>query len=281
MKENVLVILGNGFDIDLGWKTSFVDICRSKVFIDGMRHYQYDYLSELQDKEYWCDLELYLRDMIINQHNNPNQEPLKFWLTSFWKTYEYLYPSKADLNTYVTNKKSCAFRFLNHISKARIISFNYTNPFSFLGLKEHEILHIHGDLENANTITLGVDKTIEDYVQNIEDYSRLLKTYNNDNVERFISAVKESATIIIYGHSLGITDSDYFKPMFELLNTGNSPKKLFLITKNGVGWQQMKKNMLSYGIDFSKIICTNNSIEIIYTKDDASDSKFNELLKLI
>lgn len=281
MEENVLVIWGNGFDIDLGWKTSFTDVCRSRVFIDGMRHFQYDYLSELQDKNYWCDLELYLRDMLIKSHFATGWEPLEFWVMTFWKIYEYLYPSKASPNTYCTDKTSCAYRFLNRISNAKIISFNYTSPFKMIGLKEREIVHIHGDLEDANSIKLGVDKSIIDYVNNVEEYSKILKTYNNDNVERFISAIKNSSTIIVYGHSLGITDSDYFKPMFDMLINNKEPKKLFFITKNGNSLQQMKKNLQSYSIDFNKMLCSNNSIEIIYTKENITLPKFNELLTLI
>ena len=56
----------------------------------------------------------------------------------------------------------------------------------------------------------------------------MIKSNNNDNVHKFHSMLKKAYNVIIYGHSLGITDSDYFKSYFEDIITG----KIFTLFLN-------------------------------------------------
>ena len=58
MKET-LIILGNGFDLDLGWKTSYAEFYQAKkarfAEFNGMR-----YIQDMVQGEHWHDLEGYI-----------------------------------------------------------------------------------------------------------------------------------------------------------------------------------------------------------------------------
>ncbi|MBR7022655.1 MAG: hypothetical protein IKI09_04185 [Bacteroidales bacterium] len=101
--SRTLLILGNGFDLDLGWKTTYADFYRTKRFefneIAGNK-----YVSNAT-YEKWCDLEKYLRDSALGITEEKDVEEL--WC--------YWYFTRAKLHEYLTknackhiNEKSCA-----------------------------------------------------------------------------------------------------------------------------------------------------------------------------
>lgn len=252
-KNKTLIILGNGFDLDLGWKTSYNDIFRAKqnsiVTLDGM-----SFIKNMVDGEYWYDLEGYIRHIAINEVTN--KEELKM-LSYFWRLLttrieEYL----REESIYITNFDSCAYNFLNQISpNSEIVSFNYTNPFNICKLEPKRIEYIHNSIDsvysNSGDVKLGVDTGVlsENRFLNPSDISYILKSRENQIGDTLISKWKNYENIIIYGHSLGITDSDYFKPLFESIISGTiGPQSFYIVTKDIKSLEQIKENMLKYNI---------------------------------
>ena len=74
-----LIILGNGFDLDLGWKTSYKDFFQAEQ--DSF--YQYNnlsYIKQMIEGECWYNLEGYLRQCVLNV----GQTEVKL-LNDFWQ----------------------------------------------------------------------------------------------------------------------------------------------------------------------------------------------------
>ena len=73
--DSTIVILGNGFDIDLGLKTKFADFIGSSHFSKYAFTPLMNQILCLHDKDArWCDIEQVLRDKFISYQNNPSKE---------------------------------------------------------------------------------------------------------------------------------------------------------------------------------------------------------------
>lgn len=289
LSENAsLIVLGNGFDLDLGWKTSYRDFITSKKE-SLYKLYGIDYLKEMIEGEYWYDLEGYMRDVAINKVTK--YEDLSklhtFWLFLRSKIFEYLceWPQKVK-DVYTTRIDSCAYAFIKGITKdSKIISFNYTDPFEKCGIETKTIEYIHGKLKNESDldIRLGIDKQVlkENHFLNNDYIMPLIKSRSNPQGDNLISYWKKYETIIIYGHSLGQTDEDYFIPLFKNLMSGKfCNHAIYLITKSTGSLEDMKKNLKLYDIDYDDLIC-NADISTIFTDDGPNNSRFKELLLII
>ena len=284
-KNKTLIILGNGFDLDLGWKTSYNDFFRAKqnsiVLFNGM-----SFIKKMVEGEYWYDLEGYIRHIAI--HEVINADELKklnyFWLILTARLEEYFH----DKSIFTTNTKSCAFEFLKCLtSNSDIVSFNYTNPLKECNLASKDIAYIHNSIEssysNEGRIKLGIDNGVlsENQYLSPSDISYILKSRENQIGDNFISKWKNYENIIIYGHSLGITDSDYFKPLFDSITVGNiAPQSFYIVTKDSKSLEQIKKNMLRYDIIYSQLLCSCD-LTSVFTENGSRNPLFSKMLQII
>jgi len=198
--SKILYILGNGFDMALGMKTSYPDF--------------YNYLSKLDDKdcsrllklmkndvnmrkELWTDMEIALGKFTVRANNS--EEFTYFYYELCDHLNDYLEMQVNDFKAKVSEKPKIKDLFFQDISdfsiflKERdqwefrrhifdncsfyIMSFNYTRvieslrdlPSSSVNTSNvlnnlMEIIHVHGELDD--TIIVGVDKK-----EQIDDYS--------------------------------------------------------------------------------------------------------------
>jgi hypothetical protein len=117
---------------------------------------------------------------------------------------------------------TCISKAAGDQSESILINFNYTdtinNRLRFLnngnsiGHDTLQYIKPHGTLETD--IALGVN---DKFLRNGGlAYSFLKKSYSkNYNLNRWTKIYKRASKIFIFGHSLGITDSDIFYPMFK------------------------------------------------------------------
>lgn len=280
--NKTLVILGNGFDLDLGWKTSYNDFYLSKKQrfneFNGM-----PYIQEMISKGHWNNLEGYLRNCVVNATNNTIESLNYFWIMCRNLIGEYLRKNTSAI--YNTNHESCAYKFLKTLSSSNVISFNYTNPLKMLGIDNIDILHLHGSLDkiiSGAEIRLGIDSTVisENTLAKDELLKYIIKTYENSNIDVFFNELKKSENIIIYGHSFGITDSDYFKPFFKAIIDGKlMNKNIYIVTYNDKSLQDIKDNMLSYGINYSELEFSKNvEIHTIFTSEGIDNVAFQNMI---
>lgn len=284
-KNKTLIILGNGFDLDLGWKTSYNDFFRAKWNKFWMLN-RMPFIQNMVDGEYWYDLEGYIRQITITEvTNSEGLENLnQFWLILTASLLEYF----NNKLIYTTNTRTCAFEFLKGITtNSKIVSFNYTNPFKVCEVTEMKIEYIHNSIassySNEGRVKLGIDSGVlseNKYLKN-SDINYILKSRENQIGDTLISKWKYYDNIIIYGHSLGITDSDYFKPLFDsILSSNITIDALYIVTKDIEALESIKENLLLYDINYSRLLCSCN-IFPVYTANGTEDQSFKELLQLI
>ena len=277
-----LIVLGNGFDLDLGWKTSYSDFYNAKRKDFDIIN-RLPYIEDMIKGKHWYNLEGYIRQCILSLSEDKMKILNDFWQVCRDYLFGYLtHPSNHSI-IYTTNKCGCAYALLTAIRNSSIASFNYTNPFYLNELDEYEILHVHGKLEDgAYKTKLGVDSNVK-YIGELSNEDKIkcmIKSNNNDNVHKFHSMLKKAYNVIIYGHSLGITDSDYFKSYFEDIITGKIyDKNIYIVTYNKASLQDIVDNMRAYGIDYTKLISASVNLIPIFTSKGKEDLDFCHMME--
>lgn len=285
--KKTLIILGNGFDLDLGWRTSYKDFYQAKkarfAEFNGMR-----YIQDMVQGGHWHDLEGYIRTCLKEMPQSRAEEMLHFWWICRNLMFDYFTSIRTEM--YNTNKSSCAYKFLTGITeKSTIVTFNYTNPFRQNGIpiKATKFIHIHGDIENTTNSTklkLGVDKYVidENSIVKCEQTLPIIKSHENKYIDKLFRLLKIHKDIIFYGHSLGQTDADYFKSYFQHIISGNiSGQNIYLVTKDSNGLQQIKDNLKKYDVEYDDIALSKCNVMPVYTKDGVNSNEFQQLLELI
>jgi len=333
--KNIVLVLGNGFDLDLGLKTSFKDFWESDSCpqnypapmiyhlngnwpdgLEGVKWYDLEnellnyYKSILKDgykdiitpREAQFLKEYNIKDNIRGHYSKYDSEILSLYdkellsLDSSYGVYITI-PYLEDLRLPYTKRDHIAFQKIKnglceYIARAsqgfigghpialdvllamkeslkkdnniNIYSFNYTLlPYDY-NQEFGPILHyVHGQYKSGNIIIGTQDSN--DYNK---DYDYLQKSFDPRYAPPAIVYDLLSADeVIIFGHSLGINDRQYFKPFFEKqTSTSNKGKKILTIfTRDDSSvidikrsLQQMSNNNLAslYGMNDVKIIRT-------------------------
>lgn len=223
-------IIGNGFDLDLGWNTRYSDFAKSQYWPHKDFIYPSDLQRSLQEKaefEKWFDLEQALSDYASIPSNNllfpagregenPYlQEDKHFFETMSASLMQYL---QNEQTTNPIKKDSIAIKVLKAIINngyfTSIYSFNYTDLniiATKAGIPPIQYEHVHGNLKNRSII-LGV----EDNVELKNGYSFLYKTFNRHYESHPIQYdLLDADEVVFFGHSLGINDYHYFQRFFQ------------------------------------------------------------------
>lgn len=213
-------IIGNGFDLNLGWKTGYRDFVDSEYCpIDHSISSLSGYLAEKTKVDRWFDLESILR---VYASVENKQELLPGTVRS---DEIFFYQLRDGLNAYLKNEmtkaidlSSDAVTVLKCILSSRlfgsIYSFNYTNlnqiakeagihtPFAYSS--------VHGSIGD-DSIILGID----DKTEVRKGYAFLRKVFNEHYKSHPIRYdLQECKEVVIFGHSLGDNDYPYFRDFF-------------------------------------------------------------------
>lgn len=243
-----VLVIGNGFDLNLGLKTSYRNFIDSSNFKNLVKdgNILCEYLSKRQRIHEWIDIEKELKIY--------SKSPMEYRKDKFYE--EFIALSKA-LNDYINsidysniNRDSKAYSLLKLISEKNhsIIDFNYTDTVSILlsemGIKEpgNGIVKVHGSAKK-NTIILGV----EDKADIRDEDVFLLKTANINYKPCHISEKLDKAeSITFFGHSLGETDHHYFESFFARQTVQSCTRKdLNICYCNDIARIQLMKQIRS------------------------------------
>ena len=258
------LIIGNGFDLDLGLHTLYRDFANSNFwpFKNSKRDSGLGkYLNTIRKTERWLDIEnelaryaRYVKSSKPIDENtiNKDKQDLNDLIASLRR---YLHSEEIKLND--TRETCKAKDILNPLVNRQnyfIHSFNYTSIYYItqkldIRLNGNRIEYIHGTLEN-NDLILGAG----DNTPLPDEYDFLYKTsnknYSSNNLAESLDYAQE---ITIFGHSLGENDFDYFKPFF----------------------QKISQNV---GVTYNKL--ENKRLELtIYTKDEESEIAIKRQLR--
>jgi hypothetical protein len=211
-----VLIIGNGFDRNLGFPTGYTDFIKSDQFRGITQNGIVEHLENEQDLNNWIDIENEFQrfSLRFTKKYGPDEkrEVVKGWyleivnaLIGYLNTIDY---SKYDRN-------SEAFKLLQKlVGNSAIFDFNYTPSVSLilkeLGYDSNNYLHIkvHGKLEDKS-IVFGVSDDCDIY----EEHNFFRKS-TNKNYPAIDFTDEMRSEIHIFGHSLGNMDYDYFKDFF-------------------------------------------------------------------
>lgn len=251
-----LLVLGNGFDLDLGLKTSYADFidsdfligCESNSLIKEIK----DEMKKGKEEKRWIDIELFLRDYAF-KHQGENEEQIRKEFNELCERLNFYMHSGKFPNynrgvsgVYHYDKDSTAAKVLLYLlskdNATNIYTFNYTDMTDVIeSLKrdsnsrfetpsDTQIVYVHGketgNIENGDIrIVLGFDDTPE-----IKGFSFMKKSFNKHYKKGITNALKEAEDIIFFGLGYGICDSPYFKNFFSYMQSNNT-KRIFVFDK--------------------------------------------------
>ena len=315
--SRTLLILGNGFDLDLGLKTSFRDFLKSSSYTSRLCDTATFRLIE--DNEKWGDIEGALRIAVLNSiscHNTSiDVEINQTWqlLRNGWGIYLPQYIDDVqktikqweDSSDYGESKanapiiiSSCAYSLAKRIVDwSAVFSFNYTNPADLLfGIWPNDIHFIHNTFvphkhstypmyQIANFLAIGIDS--KRIIEQVIDREYLLPIIKLNFIKTGLlnelnQAMAEADNIIFFGHSMPITDSDYFDVFFNgIAENSITDKRLFFVTKNQKSMEEIKNNLKTWEIDYDELHKSKNCIVEIFTDNGSNNTDFKAMLDLL
>ena len=230
MGEETLLIVGNGFDLSIGFKTSYGDFMKSSYF----PHEETSNLCSYLHKQYeenvgWIDIENELSEysrMLTTKKLNAQKYNTILDIDSLREEYDELQSSlKFDLQeetkrAFGPSPANPVKRVIEQLpADSKIISFNYTSIIERMTrdrfcASKGNLLHIHGSLAPYDDIVFGV----EDSAKLSKEHVFLYKAHSPHlKVQEFSDWLNSAERFIFYGYSLGDTDRQYFEKFFRKL----------------------------------------------------------------
>lgn len=228
MRKSVFVI-GNGFDLGMGLKTSYENFVEDDLFKYRCSKFGasiFTFIDSRARSDKWIDLE-----RLIGEYANKNEKDFFKELQELKKCLaEWLNKSIRKLSESEIDK-SVPFNYLmRHADEeSTFITFNYTHVLHDVIeiVKKRKtikgkmpIIEVHGGMANQfKDIVFGVDDA---FVCQKTHHEYIYKSANSNRNWIQIQAVLNAASDFHwYGHSLGETDKSYFQDFFHVVG-GNS-----------------------------------------------------------
>lgn len=265
--KKVVMIIGNGFDLNLGLETSYNSFINSKEFkeLTDKGSKLANYLLNKSELKHWIDIENELKEYSNIVFKDPNREPFKQDYVDLCNNL-CLYLNQIDYS--IINKESKAYPlFCNLIMKYSdiyIYDFNYTESISKIiedndpdKKAEIHLFKVHGSAAD-NNIIFGVEDNA--YINDNDAFlyksaSHYYKSEININNE-----LNDSDLIVVMGHSLGETDHSYFNRFFQSQVHSNSKEFLFTYYTEK-GWDNMMTQLMCLTFKNLAIFRSNNKID--------------------
>lgn len=286
MSQNTL-ILGNGFDIALGYKTKYDDFVNSDFWPfkekdlsligePNLENFIYDYTDKRRNnlgEVRWIDIEGMLRDYAISKIETKsfNDEMVKADLTTYnllvSKLAEYLRIALVTHRNYP--HFSPVIKLIEAISKSNSnwkgYSFNYTDSREMIDFwastREYKkpnipFTHIHGKINMDSifhTIILGID----DIIEIPKEYKFLRKSWNTYFKSHDLDEdLLNSDQIVLYGLSMGEIDREYFRFFFNRIKdtykVGEKKKGIHFVTYDETSKMGIMESLEQIGIKMSQ-----------------------------
>lgn len=295
--SKAIIILGNGFDLDLGLKTSYADFAKSSQWRELMQNdvnskdkaRLLGFLKSKYEVEKWIDIEAALLAFASKKTSTRDfahaKEDKEAYVALCRALKDYL---QEQQSVFAKNKDSVAFDLLSVISRLSnqscLYSFNYTQV-DVLASKcsipmKFDATHIHGSLAENGDIILGIET--EDPID--ERYAFLYKTqsrqYKHTNIIRDLRGKDE---YVFFGHSLNGMDYAYFRSIFNILSSSSlSTPRLTIITKDMNAENQLKNFLRKEYISLQALYSNTDPVFIltdeIYKNNQEEKNKVSKLL---
>ncbi len=214
------IILGNGFDLDLGLKTSYKDFIKSNQFcalLEESHNISIDlniflFIKNQSQLETWGGVEASLLEFAQKFDTQPNSETRKLIHFQYERLEQGITEYLRNINYEAIKENSCAIYLLHKLNDmVNVYSYNYTDVNKVPAINNKSIKYIHGTLKE-NNIILGIQDA------NINNGLNFMKkSYHcNYNSVEFINDMLVSERILFFGHSLCLSDKEYFTSLFKV-----------------------------------------------------------------
>lgn len=305
---DIVLILGNGFDLDLGLKTKYSDFAQSEEWDELYYQKRQQYFrNALRTKfslldhinrhrvDAWFDLEEEIKTFVIEQSKlERNGDAINFNHKDFKSLKdslkEYLIRISAEYNTDTSRLAFTLLHVLLSNTKCRkhIFTFNYTDCLKlcrFNGIPKEllEYTHIHESLNGD--IVLGCE--VYDVNRINRDYSFLYKYNSLKKPNKIVKNLLEAKEVIFFGHSINEMDFCYFREYFKNISSkeGNN-KNLTIICKDEKSAINVRNNIRNQGIIVTDLYNNLNELDfihtdLVYANDDNEMKKLNDYLDRI
>lgn len=293
--KKVVVILGNGFDLDLGLKTSYSDFAESDFWQNLMDNNEHSldgsrllgFLNNKYEVEKWIDIEAALLEYALQKTEEGNFEIADDdqgdYLALCGALKRYLLNQQISFKPRENSVgKGLLRRLRTRLPELRVYTFNYTQ-LDVLAQKYdfyvEDAEHIHGSLIDDGNLILGIDtaKRVDD------NYSFLFKTQNRSYRHTdILKDLCDKDEYIFFGHSLNGMDYPYFESLFgQLSHSGTYAPRLTIITKNEDDENRFKNFLRKESVSlqglYSNSIPTFILTDEIYNKKKEEQKKVQEL----
>lgn len=263
---NIVYLIGNGFDLNLGMETKFEHFCK---YLLNLNDNDPPYINDLKNTinknmTYWSKFEFALGEFLEELQEDEAVklhdyliEHLSIYLASeeskfnfdeeqkrsFWESFKnpfskdsILLPAETwELEEYRRNiEKKNELQRKNTSQNIKVITFNYTRTIEKISDNFIEIEHIHGWTDNR--MILGVNDTAqianEKFRQNLDVTNRYIKsdcnnTYGTLHVGKCEEWITDANLICLFGLSFGDTDKRWWEKVGDTLIRGHSKIIIF------------------------------------------------------
>ncbi len=290
--ESKVLIIGNGFDLSLGWKTRYSDFFESGIWnLCTDCSPLANFLKQKQRTEKWFDIEQALFEYalpiqkcamseaelaLVKDIRDKDDKDFKELVQSIYKYLEK--EQKEDIDRVSPAARVLKSCILNGYFD-KIFTFNYTDlnvVLNQLCLHVDNIYHVHGSLSNDDII-LGID----DRCDVKSGYDFLYKTFNKYyNSTPIKYALQNANEVVFFGHSLGNTDYHYFSDFYKDQSRSDmvekNKKKITIFTYDEKSRMEILRQLRGMNDKSLRYLYSNNDFQIICT--DGTNSKDEERL---
>lgn len=291
-----LLVIGNGFDLDMGVPTRYSDFIHSteSVFLSRWQELPdclVSYLLECSNFQ-WFDIEETMAEYVKAKENNNDYtyvEIDKLILNELKKQFSEYVDNKlmhiGSISWKQSIKKSLAKEIIEMQNRSKcfnnIYSFNCFDCFNYELATNFEIeslsgvVNIHG---SGDDFILGIC----DHDCRSDEYSFLKKTnqkgYPHEIISQFKSDLMKADDIFIFGHSLNRIDMVYFKDMLRNIYLyQNTHKRITIITKNANTAEQIKENISNHAPIPYEELSSSCQLKFLYTDNYISSKRINNI----
>ena len=291
---NIALVLGNGFDLDLGLRTRYADFADSKneewqYFINmaGTKTKQLfpvEFVEHMQNARVlgnWFDVEEEISEF-AQKHTNLREGQIGLIRQQYETLVNCLrfYIYRQVKSTYI-KEGSLAYVLMNKLNDAQhpvsLYNFNYTDCVTLCRCKKREGLQthaVHGTLFYNMILGCRVYNEIKENTQLGFLYKPII-SMQKDILKQNLTQATET---IIFGHSLNMMDYCYFKDFFDAIQSGQQIcKKLTIICKDAKSEEDIRQR-LNNNISLS-IVESHIDLKCIHT--DLWNSKDSKTLMQI
>lgn len=303
-KDKILLVLGNGFDLDLGFKTSYYDFANTSGFWPKCTDSAlWNFMNEQKEEQgrNWGGVEASLEDFVTHPVEDVMferdvlafrtiVEHLRLYLHRVLfgkpKQKDTIFKSKYSFN------ESLAYYVCDYLLRDKkvneIITFNYTDVNDYLmqiakeeslPFKKIPCTFLHR-VDDTGLMVLGIsgDAKICD-----RRYDFLKKSHQVIQ-QPILRKLIDADSIIFYGLSFSRPDHCYFKQFFQLISDYSSrlaSKNIYIVSRDDNSYQDCIRGVedMLRG-DISQLYQLNNIIQVNTDKQHFSKGASDLLLHI-